>query len=60
MPAKFAIAAILSATLLSACGETRGQRIATGAVGGAVAGQIIDERPVEGAVAGGLIGAVRP
>lgn len=55
-----AIIAALSATvLLAACGETRGQRVLTGAAGGAVAGEVIDDRPVEGAIAGGLIGAVR-
>lgn len=57
---KFAILAAVSATLvLAACGETRTQRVATGAVGGAVVGQVVDDRPVEGAVVGGLIGAVR-
>jgi osmotically inducible lipoprotein OsmB len=50
---------LVSALLLAACGETRTQRVLTGAAGGAVAGEVIDDRPVEGAVAGGLIGAIR-
>ena len=50
----------LAATLLLAgCGETRTQRVLTGAAGGAIAGELIDDRPVEGAVAGGLLGAIR-
>lgn len=51
-----ALATILFA---AACGDTRGERVATGALGGAAAGQVIAGKPVEGAIAGGLIGAVR-
>jgi hypothetical protein len=47
------------AFLLAACGETRSQRIITGAAGGAVAGEVIADEPLAGAAAGGLIGAVR-
>ena len=43
---------------VSACGESRSTRVLTGAAGGAVAGQVIADKPVEGAVAGGVIGAV--
>ena len=57
MPA--VVGLVAAAALLSACGETRGQRVLTGAAGGAVAGQVIAERPVEGAVAGGVVGALR-
>jgi hypothetical protein len=49
----------LAAALLAACGETRGQRIVTGAAGGAVAGEVLADEPLAGAAAGGLIGAVR-
>jgi hypothetical protein len=52
-------AAMLATTLLVACGDNRTQRVLTGAAGGAVAGEVIAERPVEGAVAGGVIGALR-
>jgi osmotically inducible lipoprotein OsmB len=44
---------------LAACGETREQRIITGAAGGAVAGEVIADEPLLGAAAGGIIGAVR-
>lgn len=45
--------------LLSACGETRTQRVATGALGGAAIGQVVDDRPLEGAAVGGVLGALR-
>jgi len=47
--------------LLGACGYTMEQRAATGAVGGAVAGQVIGgntESTVGGAAAGAIAGAV--
>lgn len=44
---------------LSACGETRGQRMTTGALGGAVAGQAVAGEPIAGAIIGAGIGAVR-
>ncbi len=50
-----AAAALLA---LSACGETTGQRVATGAIGGAVAGQIISGDPLAGAAIGGVGGAL--
>ena len=54
------LAAALAATvLLAACGDTRAQRVVTGAAGGAVIGEVVDDRPVEGAVAGGVLGALR-
>ncbi len=57
---KIALLAAVFATLaLGGCGESRSTRVITGAAGGAVAGQVIADKPVEGAVAGGLIGAVR-
>jgi hypothetical protein len=49
----------LASLLLAACGETRGQRVVTGAAGGAVAGEVIADAPLAGAAAGGLFGAVR-
>jgi hypothetical protein len=53
-------AALAATILLTGCGDTRAQRALTGAAGGAVFGQVVDERPVEGAVLGGAIGALRP
>jgi hypothetical protein len=50
---------LVSALLVAACGETRGQRILTGAGGGAIAGQVIADKPVEGAIIGGAAGALR-
>lgn len=46
------------AFLVTACGETRTERAATGAIGGAVAGQIISGDPLAGAAIGGLGGAL--
>ena len=50
-----ATAALLA---VSACGETQGQRVATGALGGAVAGQLISGDPLAGAAIGGVGGAL--
>jgi hypothetical protein len=50
---------LLSALLLAACGETRGQRVVTGAAGGAVAGEVIADEPLAGAAIGGVLGAAR-
>ncbi len=44
--------------LVAACGETRTQRAATGALGGAVVGQVVADEPVAGAVVGGVGGAL--
>lgn len=57
---KVTIALVTLATVatLSACGDTRGQRVATGALGGAVAGEVLGGEPVAGALIGGGIGAV--
>lgn len=47
-------------TLLAACGSTMEQRAATGAIGGAVAGQVIGGdtgSTVAGAAIGGVAGA---
>ncbi|MBZ4689643.1 hypothetical protein FAZ78_10280 [Cereibacter changlensis] len=43
---------------VAACGDTRTQRAATGALGGAVAGELISGDPITGAVIGGVGGAV--
>jgi hypothetical protein len=48
-----------AAMLLAACGETRTQRVVTGAAGGAVAGEVLADEPVLGAAGGALIGAAR-
>ncbi|HLS58320.1 MAG TPA: hypothetical protein VK022_01710 [Paracoccaceae bacterium] len=56
---KTALVVIVGCMVLAACGQTRGQRIATGAVGGAVAGEVIADEPLLGAGAGGLLGAIR-
>lgn len=53
------LAALGAGLLLAACGETRSQRVITGAAGGALAGEVIADEPVAGAVAGGVLGAVR-
>jgi osmotically inducible lipoprotein OsmB len=44
---------------LAACGDTQGERTLTGALGGAVAGEVIAGEPVAGAAIGGLAGALR-
>ncbi len=49
----------LSALLLAGCGETRTQRVLTGAAGGAVAGQVVADEPLAGAAIGGVAGALR-
>lgn len=51
------ISAFAIAATVSACGNTRGQRVATGALGGAVAGELIGGEPVAGALIGGGVGA---
>ena len=56
---RFAVLAGLSVLLLAACGETRGQRMVTGAAGGAVAGEVIADEPVAGGLIGLGVGAVR-
>ena len=44
--------------MLAACGDTQGQRAVTGALGGAVAGEIIADDPLAGAAIGGVGGAL--
>ena len=51
--------AILGLLVLAACGETRTQRVVTGAAGGAVVGEVVADEPLIGAVGGGLLGAAR-
>ncbi|MCJ8140228.1 hypothetical protein [Falsirhodobacter halotolerans] len=53
-----AISALTIVATVAACGNTRGQRVATGALGGAVAGEVLGGEPVAGALIGGGIGAV--
>lgn len=57
-PILMAITALAVVATVSACGNTRGQRVATGALGGAVAGEVLGNEPVAGALIGGGIGAV--
>lgn len=52
------LAGLAAVLLLGACGETRTQRAATGALGGAVAGQVIADEPLAGAAIGGVGGAL--
>ena len=49
---------VIMALGLTACGNTRGERAATGALGGAVAGQVIAGAPLAGAAIGGVGGAM--
>ncbi|QUS35085.1 hypothetical protein [Falsirhodobacter algicola] len=56
--ALMAITALTLVATISACGNTRSQRVATGALGGAVAGQVVADEPIAGALIGGGIGAV--
>jgi predicted Zn-dependent protease len=53
-----ALAAMLLMLLVAACGETQGQRALTGALGGAVAGEVIADDPLAGAAIGGIGGAL--
>jgi hypothetical protein len=50
------LAALLA--LLAACGDTQGQRTITGALGGAVAGEVLADDPLAGAAIGGIGGAL--
>ena len=56
----FVALGLVSALVLAACGETRGERVVTGAAGGAVAGEVIADEPLAGAAIGGAAGALRP
>lgn len=54
-------ALMAGAFALSACGHTKEQRAATGAIGGAVVGQVLGgstAATIGGAVVGGVAGAV--
>lgn len=51
------LAALAGAGTLAGCGETLEQRAATGALGGAVAGEVVAGDPLLGAAAGGAAGA---
>ncbi|MCE6952309.1 hypothetical protein LAZ40_18370 [Cereibacter sphaeroides] len=57
---RFLLPALAASLVIAACGETRTQRAATGALGGAIAGEVIADDPVTGAVVGGVGGAVLP
>lgn len=59
MTIRWMAVAFLGLALVAACGNTRGQRTATGALGGAVAGQAIADAPLAGAAIGGAIGYTR-
>lgn len=55
---KFLLPAVAASLVIAACGETRTQRAATGALGGAIAGEVIAGDPLTGAVVGGVGGAI--
>lgn len=59
MGLRVTVCALCGLLVLSACGNTRGQRVATGAVGGAVAGEVIADSPLAGAAIGAGVGALR-
>lgn len=59
MSMRFIACGLCGLLILSACGNTRGQRVATGALGGAVAGEVIADSPVAGAAIGAGVGALR-
>ncbi len=53
------IATVVTGMLaVSACTQKEVDRTVLGAAIGAVAGEVIDDKPVEGAVAGGAIGYI--
>jgi hypothetical protein len=54
------IASLLAVGLVAGCGETRTQRVVTGAAAGAVAGEVIADEPVVGGLIGAGVGAIRP
>lgn len=53
---KMSVAMMLGLLALSACGNTVGQRAATGGVGGAVVGTVLGG-PIVGTAAGATVGA---
>lgn len=55
---KTAAALILATPLIAACGNTTTERAATGALGGAVVGEVVAGEPLAGAAIGGLGGAL--
>lgn len=54
------VAGLAALLFVAARGETVGQRAATGALGGAAAGEVIADDPLVGAAIGGAGGALRP
>ena len=59
MSMRIAGLSILGLIVLAACGETRSQRVITGAAGGAVAGEVLADEPLVGAGIGAAAGAIR-
>jgi hypothetical protein len=49
---------LVAILLVAACGNTRTERAATGALGGAVVGEVVAGEPLAGAAVGGLGGAL--
>ncbi|MBV0892281.1 hypothetical protein KTN05_10490 [Paracoccus sp. Z118] len=45
--------------LVAACGDTGAERATTGALGGAVVGEVVADEPLAGAAIGGVAGALR-
>jgi hypothetical protein len=54
---RIAIMLSLAMLTLTACGNTRGERAATGALGGAAVGTVLGG-PIVGTAAGGTVGAL--
>ena len=59
MSMRIAGLSIIGLLVLAACGETRSQRVITGAAGGAVAGEVLADEPLVGAGIGAAAGAIR-
>lgn len=56
---KSVLVVLAGCLMLAACGQTRGERIVTGAAGGALVGEVVADEPLVGAAGGGLLGAIR-
>ncbi|PYE85474.1 hypothetical protein [Pseudoroseicyclus aestuarii] len=52
--------ALAVALTLTACGETPGERAATGALAGAAGARVLGEDAVTGALVGGAVGGIAP
>lgn len=57
---KLLVPGVAALLLVAACGDTRTERVATGALGGAAAGQIVAGEPIAGTAIGAAGGALLP